>query len=206
MTLTNDVEWLLNILENNLAAFLEARHLHLDYLSDAPLVVSEVLDALIVLDDARDAEVEAAEDDSLLDVLDESEDVGVDVEGADVRDVSVDEAVPDALAGVTQDLVVQLSQALVYFATFAHVVDYVLAEYVHLAHLLVDLWQVLYVLGSVLDHGRGQRSLLPELGVDLHQVVDLVLLRVVLAEVLLQEVVEANVYVPVVILLEEVSD
>ena len=42
--------------------------------------------------------------------------------------------------------------------------------------------------------------------IDLHQIVDLVFLRIVLAEVLLEKVVEADIDVSVVILLEEVSD
>lgn len=50
VALADDIERLLDVLEHDLATLLEARHLYLDYLSNAPLVVSEVFDALIVLD------------------------------------------------------------------------------------------------------------------------------------------------------------
>lgn len=139
MALADDVQWLLYILEDDLATLLEACDLHLDYLSNASLVVAEVLDALVILDHARDAQVQAAEDDSLLDVLDKGQNVRVNVESAGVGNVPVDEAVADALAGVTQDLMVELGQALVDLAALAHVVDDVFVENVHLAHLLVHL-------------------------------------------------------------------
>lgn len=63
---------------------------------------------------------------------------------------------------------VQLGQALVDLAALAYVVDDVLVEDVHLAHLLVDLREVLNVLGSVLDHCGREWSLLPKLRIYLH--------------------------------------
>ena len=107
MTLTNYVERLLDILEHYFATFLEASHLDFYYFADASFVVSEVLDTLIVLDDARYAEVQAAEHDSLLDVFDEGQDVRVNVQGADVRNIPINEAISNTLARVTQDLVIQ---------------------------------------------------------------------------------------------------
>lgn len=205
VALADDVERLLDVLEDDLATLLEASDLHLDDLADASLVVSEVLDALVVLDDARHAEVQAAEYDSLLDVLDEGQDVGVDVECADIGDVSVNESIANALPGVAEYFVVQLGQALVNLAALTHIVNDVLVEHVHLPHLLVDLRQVLHVLRSVLNHRRTQRPLLPKLRIDLHQVIDLVLFGVVLPEVFLQEVVQSDVDVSVVVLLDEVG-
>ena len=101
---------------------------------------------------------------------------------------------------------VQFCQTLIYFATLADIVNDVLVEYVHLPHLLVDLRQVLDVLSGVLDHAGSEGSLLPELRVILHQVINLVLFGVVLAQVLLEQVIEADVDVAVVVLLQEVGD
>lgn len=205
VALADYVERLLDVLEDDLAALLEASDLHLDDLADASLVVSEVLDALVVLDDARHAEVQAAEYDSLLDVLDEGQDVGVDVECAHIGDVSVNESIANALPGVAEYFVVQLGQALVNLAALTHIVNDVLVEHVHLPHLLVDLWQVLHILRSILNHRRTQWPLLPKLRIDLHQVIDLILFGVVLPEVFLQEVVQSDVDVSVVVLLDEVG-
>ena len=50
MALADNIEWLFDVLEHDLATLLKASHLNLDDLANASLVVSEVLDALIVLD------------------------------------------------------------------------------------------------------------------------------------------------------------
>ena len=75
VALADNVKWLFNILEDNLTTLLEAGHLDLDDLADASLVVPEVLDAFIVFNDARDSEIETAENNSLLNILNESQDV-----------------------------------------------------------------------------------------------------------------------------------
>ena len=107
MTLTNYVQWLLDILQHNFATFFKACHLDFYYFTDASFIVSEVLDTLIVLDDAGHAEVQTTEHDALLDVFDEGQDVRVNVQGADVRNISIYESISNTLARVTQDLVIQ---------------------------------------------------------------------------------------------------
>ena len=166
--LTNCVERLLSISKDDLSSLLEASYLDFDYLSNAFLVVLDISDALVVLDDPRDTEVEAAEHDPLLDVLDEGQNICVYLESIDVDDVSVDEAVSNAFAGVCQNLMVQLGRALVDLASLGDVVNDFLVEHVHLAHLLVDLRQVFHVLGCVLDHRGSQGPCLPERLIVLH--------------------------------------
>lgn len=181
MALADDVQGLLHVLEHDFAALLEACHLHLDDLADALLIVAEILDAFIILNEARDAKVQAAEDDSLLNVLDEGKDVRVNVERVHICDVSIDEAVADAFPGIAENLVVQLRGALIYFTAFANVIDDLLVEDVHLPHSLIDLWEILDVLSRVLDHALGKWPLLPELDIVLHEDIDLVLLAIDLA-------------------------
>ena len=71
MALADDVQRLLGIAEDYLAAGLEAHHLDGDDLADLPVVVPEVSDACLVLYDACHTQIQTAEDDSGLDVLDE---------------------------------------------------------------------------------------------------------------------------------------
>ena len=70
-------------------------------------VVSEVLNTLIILNDAGHAEIQATEHDSLLDVFDEGQDVRVNVQSADIGNIPINKAVSNTLTRVTQDLVIQ---------------------------------------------------------------------------------------------------
>lgn len=63
----------------------------------------DVSDTIIIFDDARNSKVQAAEDDSLLDILDERQNVCVDFERVYINDVSIDESVSNAFTGVAQD-------------------------------------------------------------------------------------------------------
>lgn len=101
---------------------------------------------------------------------------------------------------------VEFGSALVYLATFSHVVHDLLVEYVELPHFLVDLGEVLDVLTGVLDHSGGEGSLFPKLFVILHGAVDLVLFLVDFTDIVLKQVVQADVDVAVVVLLKEVGD
>lgn len=107
MTLTNYIERLLHVLENNLATFFKTCHLYFYYFADASFVVSEVLNTLIILNDAGHAEIQATEHDSLLDVFDEGQDVRVNVQSADIGNIPINKAVSNTLTRVTQDLVIQ---------------------------------------------------------------------------------------------------
>ena len=177
-----------------------------DDLTDRLPILFDIFNAIIVLNDTRNAQVEGAEHDALLDVLDEGKDISVYLEQVDVVDISVDEAVADALAGVRQDLVVEFGGALVDLTALGHIIDDLLVEDVHSPHFLVDQREVLDVLRRILDHGLGQGALLPEVGIILHLGVDLVLLGVHLAGILFKEVVEADVDVPVIVMLKEVRN
>jgi len=77
----------------------------------------------------------------------------------------------------------ELGCALVNFSAFGDIIDDVLIEDIHAAHLLVDQRQVLNILGSVLDHGLSQGSLLPELDVVLHLTIDFIFFCVYFADV-----------------------
>ena len=107
MTLTNDVERLLDVLEHYFATLLEASHLDFYYLANASFVVSEVFNTLIIFDDARHAEIQAAENDSFLDIFDKGQNVRVNVQCADIGNIPINEATSNTLARVTQDLVIQ---------------------------------------------------------------------------------------------------
>ena len=206
MTLANDVQRLLDVFKHNFAAFLEASDLDLNYLTDTSLIISKVLDALVVLDDAGHAQIKTAENNAFLDVFYESKYIRVNIKSVHVRDIPIDESVANAFARITQYFVIQLGQTLVDFAAFTDIVNDVLVEHLHLPHFLVNFGEVLYILGSVLDHAGCEGSLLPKLWIILHQVVYLVLPGIVLAQVLLEQVVEPNVDVTIVVLLEEVCD
>jgi len=97
--------------------------------------------------------------------------------------------------------VVELCSALVYFATFSHIVDNFFVEDVHFSHLFVDLGQVLNILCSILNHRRCQRPLLPKLFIILHELINLFFFLVSFAKVVFKEVVQADVDVSVVVLL-----
>lgn len=140
MTCTDNVERLLLVLQDYFAVLLEAFDLDFDYLTYAFSVVFDVLDAVVVLDNPRNAKVEATEHNLLLNVLDESLDVCINAQSCHVFDIPVDERVPNALSGVAQDLVVELCCTLVYLAALSDVVDDLLVEDVHASHFLVNLW------------------------------------------------------------------
>jgi len=178
--------------------------LHLDDLANALSVFFDVLDAVIVFNDSRDTEVKAAEDDLLLDVLDECQYVGVNAQRSGIYNISIDEGVADALPRITQYLVVQLCGALVYLSILGHIVHDFLVKDIHASHLLVNLWQKLNILRCILNHCRGKRSLLPEFGIALHLVIDFILLGIDLTKILFQQIVKADIDVPIVIVLQKV--
>jgi hypothetical protein len=80
--------------------------LHLDDVSNALEIIFDVLDAVVIFDHSRHSKIKAAEDNFLLDVLDKSLNVCIYFTCVYVSDVAVNEAVSNALAGVTQDLMV----------------------------------------------------------------------------------------------------
>jgi hypothetical protein len=102
--------------------------------------------------------------------------------------------------------VVKLRRALVNFAIVRHIVDYFFVENVHSSHFFVDQGEVLHVLRRVLDHGLGQGPLLPELRIRLHLAIYLILFRVHLPKVLLQQVIQTDVDISIVIQLKKVRD
>lgn len=69
MTLADDVEGLLRVLQNDLTAALKTWHAHSYYFSHAASVFPKVTDARLVFDDSRDTEIERAEDYFALNVL-----------------------------------------------------------------------------------------------------------------------------------------
>ena len=95
---------------------------------------------------------------------------------------------------------------MVYFSTFRHVVNDFLVKYIHSSHFFVDLGEVLDVLTCVLDHTGGEGPSLPKLFIVLHGAVNFVFFVVDLAQVVFEQVVEADVNVSVVVLLKEVGD
>ena len=62
------------------------------------------------------------------------------------------------------------------------------------------------VLSSILDHGLGERALLPEIGIVLHLAIDLVFFGVYLASVLFKKIVQADVNISIIVVLEEIRD
>ena len=101
MTLANDVQWLLYILEDNLARLLKACHLDFDNFSNWFFVLFDILDAFIILDHPWDPKIKATEHNPLLYVLDKGQDIGLNIKGTDIYDVSVDETIADAFSRVT---------------------------------------------------------------------------------------------------------
>jgi hypothetical protein len=63
-------------------------------------VVFDVPNALVIFDYSAHAEIQAAKDDFLLNVLDESQNVGVNLQSVCVTDVAVDKPVSNALPSV----------------------------------------------------------------------------------------------------------
>lgn len=104
--MTDDVKRLLHVFQDNLSTLLEASDLDFYNFTDTALIVPEVLDAFIVFDDARDSKIETTENNSLLNILNEGQDVRVNIQSAHISDVPVDESIADAFPRVTKDLVV----------------------------------------------------------------------------------------------------
>lgn len=75
-----------------------------------------------------------------MDVLDKCQNICINLKRTCIYDISVYEAITNALSGVAQDLMVQLGRALVYLAPFGDVVDNFLVEDIHASHFLIHLW------------------------------------------------------------------
>ena len=152
MNLAETVQRLLCVSEDYFSALFEASDLDVDDFSDAFLVILYVFDAFVILDDPTDSKVDTAEDNFFLDVFDESQYLGVNFESVYIYKISVNEPVTNALPSIAQDFMVQFCGALVDLPAFSHVVHDLLVEDIQLSHFLVYLWQVLDVLGRILDH------------------------------------------------------
>ena len=107
VALADDVQWLFHILEHNFAAFLEACYLYFYYFSDASFVVSEVLDTLVILDDARYAKIQTTKYDSLLNIFYEGQNVRIYVQCTHICNIPINKSISNTFPGVAQNLVVQ---------------------------------------------------------------------------------------------------
>ena len=206
MILCNVVQWLFNISKDNFATLFEACHLNTHDFTDTLFIFFDILDAFVIFDHSGDAEVQTAKDNFLLNVFNKSQDICVDFESANFVNISVNEAVTNALSSVTEYLMVQFSGALVNFSSFSDVIHYFLVKHIHFAHFFIHLRKERHVLRRILNHGWREWSLLPELLVVLHGIIDFIFLFVDLAQIVLEKVVQADVDVSVVVLLKEVRD
>ena len=106
MALRDYVQRLLDVLENYFAALLKASDLNFNNFTNWFTVLFNVFNAIIILDDARNSQVKRAKDDSLLNILNECQDISVDLKRVHINNVPVDEAVSYALTGITEYLVI----------------------------------------------------------------------------------------------------
>lgn len=192
------------VAKDNLSVALKSADLDFDDFTNCFSVVADVFQTFIVLNYAGNPEVEAAEHDSALNVLYKSLDVSVDLQVLHIRNVLVDETIADAFASVAQNFVVKFGCALVDLSVLDQVVHDVLVKNVEFPHFLVDQRQELDVLRCVLDHGRSEGSLFPEFLIFAHKRIDFLFFGVDLAHVLLKQVIQAYVDIPVVVLLKKV--
>jgi hypothetical protein len=99
---------------------------------------------------------------------------------------------------------VEFGGTLVDFTIFGNIVDDLFVENIHSPHLFVHKGKILDILSCVLDHSLCEWALLPKVSIVLHLRVDLVFFGIDLASVLLQEIVQTNVYISIIIMLKEI--
>ena len=110
------------------------------------------------------------------------------------------------LFGIRQDFMIQIcirSKNLPIMSDWVHELS---IQNSHLSHLFIHQRKVLNVLSRVLYHRLSERPFLPEINISLHLKVDLVFLWVDIPSVFLKKVIETDIYVLVVISLQEVRD
>lgn len=101
---------------------------------------------------------------------------------------------------------VELGGALINFPIFGHIIDNLFVKNIHSPHFFVNKRQILDILSCVLNHCLSEWSLFPKVSIVLHLGVYLIFLGVYLACILFKKVIQADVDVPVIVMLQEIRD